>query len=256
MDFNKVLHVATDAGRIILESGGETYRVEETISRICHAFGVDDAESFVTPTGIIVSISDKCEKSYSLVRRVQNRTVNLEKIHEVNDLARNITENKYTLDEVTEKLKNIDNGIRYSENITILWSAIAAGAFAILFNGSFKDFCCAFAIGLLLKKFTIVSTNLSINAFFINSIGGALASVLALTLGKFSLASNVDSVTIGSIMLLVPGLAITNAIRDTIAGDFLSGLIRGAEAFLIAVSIASGSGVIFKLWLNFFGGVL
>lgn len=255
MDFNKVLHVATEAGRIILENGGETYRVEETIWRICNAFGVDDAASFATPTGIIVSVSDKQEKSYSLVRRVQNRTVNLEKIHEVNSLARSISENKYTLDEVMEELTKIDKGIRYSDKVTILWSAMAAGGFAILFGGSLRDLFCAFLIGLLLKVFTIKFTRLSINSFFINSIGGSLASVLALTMGKLSIATNVDSVTIGAIMLLVPGLAITNAIRDTIAGDFLSGLIRGAEAFLIAVSIASGSGIVFKIWISFFGGV-
>lgn len=254
MDINKILHVATDAGRIILENGGETYRVEETIERICYSFGVEDASSFATPTGIIVSVSDKCEKSYSLVRRVQNRTVNLQKIHEVNDLARNITLTKYTLDEVSNLLNKIDNGIRYSEKETIIWSALAAASFAILFDGNIKDFICAFIIGLLLKKFTILSSNLSINSFFINSIGGAFAALMALTLGQFSLASNVDSVTIASIMLLVPGLAITNAIRDTIAGDFLSGLIRGAEAFLIAVSIAAGSGLVFKIWLNIFGG--
>lgn len=254
MDLNKVLHVATDAGRIILENGGETYRVEETIGRICNAFGIDDAESFATPTGIIVSISDKNEKTYSLVRRVQNRTLNLQKIHEVNNLARNIVDKKYTIDEVMNELKKIDKGIRYSEITTILWSAIAAGSFSLLFNGNIKDFFCAFFIGLLLKKFTILSSNLSINQFFINSIGGAIASLLALSLGKINIASSVDSVTIGSIMLLVPGLAITNAIRDTIAGDFLSGLIRAAEAFLIAVSIAAGSGLVFKLWLNIFGG--
>ena len=56
-------------------------------------------------------------------------------------------------------------------------------------------------------------------------------------------------------MLLVPGLAITNAIRDTVAGDFLSGLSRAAEAFLIAVAIAVGTGAVISIWLSV-GGVL
>ena len=50
-------------------------------------------------------------------------------------------------------------------------------------------------------------------------------------------------------MLLVPGLAITNAIRDTISGDLISGISRGLEAFLVAVAIAAGTGVILRLWI-------
>jgi uncharacterized membrane protein YjjP (DUF1212 family) len=65
----------------------------------------------------------------------------------------------------------------------------------------------------------------------------------------------VDKIIIGSIMLLVPGLSITNAIRDTIAGDLVAGISRGLEAFLVAVAIAVGSGVTIKLWSNYFGGL-
>ena len=57
MNLNKLLKVSTLAGKILLESGAETYRVEETIVRICLAFGAENAESFVIPTGIIVTIT-------------------------------------------------------------------------------------------------------------------------------------------------------------------------------------------------------
>ena len=56
-------------------------------------------------------------------------------------------------------------------------------------------------------------------------------------------------------MLLVPGLAITNAIRDTISGDLVSGLTRAAEAFFIAISIAVGTGAVLSFWFSNFGGV-
>ena len=56
-------------------------------------------------------------------------------------------------------------------------------------------------------------------------------------------------------MLLVPGLAITNAIRDTMSGDLVSGLTRAAEAFLIAISIATGTGAILSFWISNFGGI-
>ncbi len=67
---------------------------------------------------------------------------------------------------------------------------------------------------------------------------------------KLNICANLDKTIIGSIMLLVPGLTITNAIRDTIAGDLLSGITKAAEAFLVAISIAVGTGAILSLFLN------
>ena len=86
---NEILKVAVLAGQIILESGGETYRVEETIWRICKIYGADVAECYVTPTGIMCSIIHD-NKIYSLNRRVSSRTVNLDRIDMVNNLSRNI----------------------------------------------------------------------------------------------------------------------------------------------------------------------
>jgi uncharacterized membrane protein YjjP (DUF1212 family) len=52
-------------------------------------------------------------------------------------------------------------------------------------------------------------------------------------------------------MPLVPGVAITNAIRDTLNGDYVSGAARAVEAFIKALAIALGVG----LGLMLFGGV-
>jgi uncharacterized membrane protein YjjP (DUF1212 family) len=44
-------------------------------------------------------------------------------------------------------------------------------------------------------------------------------------------------------MTLVPGVAITNAMRDVIAGDLLAGTMKGVEALLIALALAAGTAV-------------
>jgi uncharacterized membrane protein YjjP (DUF1212 family) len=255
MDINKILHVATFAGQIILESGGETYRVEETIWRICKAFGVEHADSFVTPTGIMATVSDEDHKTTSLVKRIHKRTVNLEKISRVNDLSRNIQTQTLSVDQFYDELLKIENGKRYSTLITLFFSALGAAAFSILFGGNIKDAIAAFIIGVVIKLFSNLCNEFNINDFFINSISGAIVAGMALVSVKLGIASNTDIVIIGAVMLLVPGLAITNAIRDTIAGDLVSGLTRAAEAFLIAISIAVGTGAILILWLKNFGGI-
>ena len=251
---NEILQVATFAGQIILESGGETYRVEDTILIICKTFGAEQAESFVTPTGIMTSIFHKGE-IYSLTKRVVSRTVDLNKIDKVNDLSRNILSRNLTVDQFKEELIKINEGERYSSMVTLFFSAFGAGSCAILFGGTIKDMFSAFIIGLLIRLITLKGNELRINFFFINVISGALTAILAVILQKLGLASGIHQTIIGSIMLLVPGLAITNAIRDTIAGDLVSGLTRAAEAFFIAISVAVGTGAGLSICMRFLGGI-
>ncbi|GLC28619.1 threonine/serine exporter family protein [Clostridium omnivorum] len=256
MSANRIIHIAADAGKIILENGGETYRVEETMSRICNAFGISLAESFVTPTGIMISVTTDCDQTITIVKRIKSRTVDLEKIAKVNDLSRNIKSQGLTLDQVKVELNTINTTKRYSDKTLILFSCITVSFFTLMFGGDFHDFCVSFIIGGLIKILTLALSKVNLNDFFINVLGGALAALLALLSVNFNLATHVDKITIGSIMLLVPGLSITNAIRDTIAGDLLAGISRALEAFLIAVAIAAGSGTIITLWVIYFGGSL
>ena len=254
MDVHKILHIATEAGRIILENGGETYRVEETIFRICTAFNVKDCDSFVTPTGIMVSITDNFGQTISLVKRVKGRTVNLEKISKVNDLSRNIRTKGLTADEVKDALILINNEKRYGMKTTVFFAALSAAFFTLLFGGDINDFCVSFFIGIIIKFSSNFFGKYKINEFFINTFGGAITALIALLSISMGIGHNLDTIIIGSIMLLVPGLAITNALRDTIAGDLLSALARALEAFLIAVGIATGTGVVMKFWFTYIGG--
>jgi uncharacterized membrane protein YjjP (DUF1212 family) len=256
MSANKIIHISADAGKIILENGGETYRVEETMSRICNAFGIELAESFVTPTGIMISVTTDCDQTITIVKRIKNRTVDLEKIAKVNNLSRNIKSQGLSLDQVQKELNTINTTKRYSDKTLVLFSCITVSFFTLMFGGNFYDFCISFFVGGLIKILSLALGKVNMNDFFINVLGGALAALLALLAVNFNLASHVDKIIIGSIMLLVPGLAITNAIRDTIAGDLLAGISRALEAILIAVAIAAGSGTVITIWVMYFGGSL
>ncbi|WP_125154696.1 threonine/serine exporter family protein [Clostridium rectalis] len=255
MDINRILQLATLAGEIMLESGAEIYRVEETVERICHAYGVFNTDSFITPTGLVVSVTNSFGITSSKVKRIKSRTVDLDKIALVNDLSRKICSEKLTLDFIEQSLKDIKSNKTYSKKIIILASCIAAGFFTLLYGGSKKDFITSLFIGGLIQIVNLKLNSIQTNAFFINAIGGALASFIALISTSLNLADNTDKIVIGSLMLLVPGLVITNAIRDTLAGDLMAGNCRAVEAFLIAIAIAVGSGITFSLWFNYFGGV-
>ncbi|CAG7841098.1 membrane protein [Clostridium novyi B str. ATCC 27606] len=251
---DRILHLATEAGRIILQNGGETYRVEETMNKICYGLNVQKADSFVTPTGIMLSITDETGKTISLIRKITNRSINLEKVAEINALSRTIVNDSPSLNYVEKRLHEIDNSRGYTKKILILSASFSAGFFTLLFGGTFRDFLVSLFIGAIIKFICMILNSIKINEFFINSLGGAISSLLALISIHLNIGENKDKIIIGSIMLLVPGLIITNAIRDTLAGDLVSGISRTVEAFFIAVAIATGSGIIIKLWF-YFGGL-
>ena len=196
---NEILQVAMFAGQMILENGGETYRVEETIWRICKIYGADEAESFATPTGIMASICHQ-GKTYSLTRRVSNRTVNLDKIDKVNDLSRSIQSKKLSVSDFKRELDKINNLNTYSFLIVILFSGLAAGSFSILFGGNFKDAFSAFLIGLVIKGLELKWSDVGINTFFINSICGGITALLAIIFFKLGISSQINQTIIGSII--------------------------------------------------------
>ena len=255
MDTNKIIHLAANAGKLMLENGGETYRVEETIDRICRAYGLHEAESFVTTTGIMLSVTDQYGQTTSIVRRIKIRKVDLEKVSRLNDLSRNIKSRGLTADDINDELLRIDEIKKYSTNTIVIFSSLGAAFFTLLFGGNIFDFIISFFVGGIIKWCSISLANINVNDFFINTLGGAMAAILAIMAVHFKLGFHVDKIIIGSIMLLVPGLAITNAIRDTIAGDLLAGISRAVEAFLIAIAIAVGSGIVLRLCFVYYGGI-
>jgi uncharacterized membrane protein YjjP (DUF1212 family) len=254
MDINEILHLSTYAGKIMLESGAEAYRVEETMNKISEALGVEVPDCYATPTVIIASASHRGETK-SLVVRISKRSVDLQKVHKVNDLARNIKNNGYSIKEIKKKLEEIEEEVRYSNKVTILFSAVGAFAFVFLFGGSLRDAISALIIGFVVKIFDILFQKINLNSFFTTIFSSSILAFIAILTKKYGLSEDMDKVIIGSIMLLVPGLAITNAIRDTIAGDLVSGVARGLEAFLTAIAVAVGTGVVLSFWISRFGGI-
>ena len=253
MESNKILNVAGYAGRILLESGAEAYRVEETMVKMCESFGVEDAQSFVTTTGVMMSITHGSQ-NYAKISRITKRGTDLHKIDLINDLSRNIRSRSLSIDDVHVELHKIDQEPRYSYHITLICSALSAFGFAGFFKGTLMDAMCALIIGMLVKFVSLGMSKNQVNVFFDNAISAGVAALLALTAQYFGLLTSLDIVIISSIMLLVPGLAITNAIRDTVAGDYLAGVSRAAEAFLIAIAIAVGIAMVFQMW-NMIGGL-
>lgn len=255
MDTNHLLDVAAFAGKLLIESGAEIYRVEETMVRLCTCFHeVEDAQSFVTPTGIMFSVTVD-RKTVTKVLRVKSRGTDLNCIDKINDLSRRATTHNYSIEDIWKELQEIAQEKRYSFSTTLFFGALSALGFAIFFHGTWKEALVAFMIGMLIKTLSFLLEKREWNVFFTNACSAGLAAIAALGFHALDHSIDSDIVIISSIMLLVPGLAITNAVRDTMAGDYLSGVSRATEAFLIAVAIAVGIGFVLSISMKLKGGM-
>lgn len=254
MKAESILKVSTLAGAILLKSGAEIIRVEETITHICNSYDVEDANAFATPSGIFVSFS-KDHKTYSKVIRVKESNLDLEKINQVNQLSRACTTKVIEVDEAYQILKNIEAQKIYPDYMKVIASGFIAMFFTYFFSGNFIDGLCAFPIGAIVQILSFWFDKNKINSIVKITCLSSILTFLTLLLVYIHLAKNSDSIIIGNLMLLVPGVAITNAIRDSISKDLLSGITKAIEACLIAIALALGAGVTISLWMNLIGGI-
>jgi len=242
------LLLAADAARVMLESGGETYRAEEVAVAVATAFGGAEAECYATPTGVTISFAGIDGRIHSIVRRIKRRSMHLERVALVDALAREVVAGDKGFDAAEAELGRVEGlrgrGILASSAA----AAIGAGSFTLLFGGAWNDALAAAAVGAIVSRFPPLMAGRQLPDFFSNLVAGAAATFLCLAAGGVGMVSKVDAAIIGVLMLLVPGIAVTNAIRDTIAGDLVAGVARGADALMAAAAISIGAGGAYQLW--------
>lgn len=248
MNGQEVIKAATEVGFALLTNGAEIYRVEQSVSFICKAYGVTQVHVFAVHSTLFVSISCENEEFSTKIRRTYTAGSDFDKVDKLNDLSRRICEEKPEYEEIKRRLKEIENAPTHSRWMLHFAGFIAALFFCLFFKGDLADALCAGVIGFLLQFGIYYLDKLESNGF-IRSILGAIFSTamskLAVTLG---LAHNFGAVNIGVLMLLVPGLALTISMRDFLASDYISGIAKLSEALMTAVCIAIGVSMVTLIW--------
>ncbi|MHB8073399.1 threonine/serine exporter family protein [Desulfosporosinus fructosivorans] len=243
------------AGQLILENGGETSRVEETMVRMALAGGGNMADVFVIPQGIFCTVNVGIQ-THTRIVRIHNRGLNLAKVLEVNRISRQLSAGILTVETAYNELLKVD-GLprRYPTGIRLLAGAIGSASFGYLLGAHVESVFVAGVTGLLVMLVMEFLQKQEVLYFMALAIAGVMTTVVNLAIKQYWPGIEFDLAIIGSIMSLVPGLAITTSVRDALFEDLISALIRGAEAFGVALSIASGVGAVltFYLWI---GGIL
>ena len=246
----KVLVLALFAGELMMKSGAEIYRVEETIERICYACKIDYVECFATTTGIFLSLdSGKGDEDVqTFIKRIKYTDIDLKKISQLNSFSREFTSTDLTVDEGFQQLKGIAAQSRYPIPVRILGAILVGLTLCPLFGGGIADSLCAGAIGGCIYTISMLIERLDFPKFIRTFVGCAICAFLAIIVFSAGLCSALAPVITASMSIYLPGVAITNSARDMLSGDMLSGVARLTEAILLAVGIAGGVGIVLKFY--------
>ncbi|MBQ8509250.1 MAG: threonine/serine exporter family protein [Clostridia bacterium] len=236
---DNILRIALDVGEGMLTCGAEVHRVEVAIEKICRTYGAAHIDVF-TIHSLILAAAYMPDGSHSTQsRRIYETSNNLSRLELYNSLSRRICEETLSIARVDEEIREIKKERAYPFYLIVLAHALAAGSFAVFFGGSLRDGITAALIGVVmafLDRVKIDQINKMVKTMLISFAAGLL-SCLAVHIG---LGENLDMIIIGTIMLLIPGLSLGNAMRDLLSGDTLTGTLKTVQAIITAIMMALG----------------
>jgi uncharacterized membrane protein YjjP (DUF1212 family) len=251
IDTKHAIDFAGLAGELLLENGAETSRVEDTIIRICSRADFKDIEVLVFPTGIIIhGISNGLRLTRA--KHIHTRQINLAVISAVNNISREFAAEKTSLEDGIARLEEVL--ATADQNKSLLWislaGALASGAATVLLGGSWQDITPAILATALVR---IITGTAAFNLAYILQLylAGLFAGLIGSLFVNFGFGQHTDKIIVGALLPLVPGVAMTNAVRDFISGDLLSGTLRMTEALIVAFTLAGGVGFALAIYSGY-----
>ena len=228
-----------DLGEQMLLRGAEVGRVEDTITRILRAQGASRVDVFTITSSIVVT-AHWPEGPVTQTRRISGIQYDMTALTRLNALSREICAGRCGPDNIRRKLDEIARGKTYSFPLTVLFYGLTSLVFSLFFGGSLLDGMISAGVGMLLRLMLRIFDRLQVPGVASTLLCAVIGGLFAHGLAHLGVPCAPDKVAIGDIMLLVPGIAMTNAIRDMFTGDTISGLLRFCESLLLSLALAWG----------------
>ncbi len=239
------MRCALDIGEAMLVCGGEVSRVEDTIARVLRGYRAERVDVFTIISCISLTAVFPDGVVETQIRRVDGKAyaTDLDRLERLNALSRTLCQEQPPVEEMHRRISeacapHLDQ--RRKALRQCLGYIIAGSAFAMFYGGTPLDGVATAAMAMLTWFLERLMMRLSLHrmfhSFLISFFVGGAAMLLALT----GVGVHAGKIMMGVIMLLIPGIAITNSMRDMLIGDIISGILRLVESLLIASAVAAG----------------
>lgn len=236
----RLLKAAMLAGSILMENGAETYRVEDTVERILSLDKNSDYQVLALITGIIINLKVSGDDYITSMKRIKVRTINLEVIDRVNTISRKLSAGQIDIDRAAELLEDL-SAVKNENKASYIYLLLMGFGFTLMSGGNFLE---AFvgALAACSVKFSSYIMRGKVSGSFMPSFTHAFTITICLVFFVYLIPIlRLEKMAIGSLIQLFPGTVLTNGIRDTMKGDYLTAAGNLLSALSSAIALASGT---------------
>lgn len=244
------LEIILKAGKILLSSGAEISRTEDTMNYIARAMNFKDLEAYVSNRGIFATAKKVDGTEITRICNVPEVDINLSKIESVNALSRRVTQKNITIEEIESELNQIDTMSDYSFFWRLVAYTLGASGFSYAIGSSITDSIIAGIIGLVLGIYVCTIKRILSSDVLITILSSILIALLGNLFIHFELGSNLSVILLGAMIDIVPGVPFVNAIREYSQNNYNTGITLMMGALLTCISMAVGVAVVQSLLFN------
>ncbi|MDO4531215.1 MAG: threonine/serine exporter family protein [Bacillota bacterium] len=244
----QLLHLALDAGEVMIRNGAETFRVQDTMLRILSTSGQEQADAHALVTLLVATLPRENGSPISMMRAIHSRSTNFGKICAVNEMSRAFVSGAISLDEATARLDAIRRERAYLPPTRIIGYGMISCCFSFLRCHHLAISIVSFFTGLL-AGILMLSLSSKKSAYFLPAfLCGGFIALLACLLAPLLPADSIDDIVIGGIMPLLPGVTFSKSMRDLMECNIISGYTAAVEALVAAASLAGGVGLVLSYY--------
>lgn len=243
-----VLAIVLKLGCRLHVAGCDVGHVEYKIEQMCIAYGMEEVEVFIITSSIVVSVKDWNGKHVTMTKRIRKYCTDfycVQLLERIIDKVCNDTPTEAQIEHWIDSMEyRLQKEHHWKENAGgYLINAVVAAFFTLFFGGTEREaiisFVCCLPATYIVKHYEKKWQN----TFAVYVMSSCVCGLLAQVCVNIGLVNSVDKINMGNIMLLIPGLAMVNAIKDLVSGEMLSGLLRLTQAVVQALAVALGFAV-------------
>lgn len=224
--------------------GTTAQRLEGAVKGVAHRLGLD-CEVWSNPTGIILSFADPehgQQRGITRVLRLEPGEQNLGRLAATDAIAEDVLAGRLDPAAGLAALKALDRPPRrLARQLAALSFGLSAASVAALLGAGGADVVTSGVIGIVIGVLYVLAAGRPRLSEALEAIAALVATLLAAAVATFIEPLSLKTVIVASLIVLMPGLMLTNAVSELSSQQLVSGTTRFAGALMILLKLTFGT---------------
>ncbi|HEY5714827.1 MAG TPA: threonine/serine exporter family protein [Psychromonas sp.] len=234
----ELTRIAVKAGQLLHQHGAESRLIEQTTQRLGLALGAQGIELSVSPDAIVITslFEGNC---ITTTRRCYDRGINMQMVCDVQRIC--VMAEKQLLDaaQVKERLNRLQP-MKYNRWLVVLMIGFSCASFSHFFGGGLEVYISTFFASAGAMTIRQELAHRHHNPFVNFAVAAFVATTIASIGVIWEFGEKPEIAMAASVLLLVPGFPLINAVSDMLKGHISMGIARWVFASLLTVSVSVG----------------